>query len=237
MFKGRIVFCVAALVCVLALPALAYVRGASSVAASAALSRVFTFFFLMLGPIKIVVPYARQTKDCDPALRRKLALQAFLISTLSLVIAASIGVAMLERWRVSIAALTMTAGVILFLVALQLVMKQYSPPTTTEAQPAAPSLAWVMSPMAFPTIVTPYGIAVLIVLVAAADSLDRQLQILCLALLVMVIDLFAMLHAHRILRLIGTASLQILGVVLGVLQVALGLDLIIMALVELGIAH
>ena len=56
MFKGRTIFCVAALACVCALPALAHERGASYVAASAALSRVFTFFFLMLGPIKIMVP-------------------------------------------------------------------------------------------------------------------------------------------------------------------------------------
>lgn len=238
MLMGRIVLCVAALTCAAALPALAQQRGLSDAASTLDLSRVFTFFFLMLGPIKTIVPFARQTKDAAPEEVRKLALKASAVSMISLLIAASIGVAVLKKWHVSVAALTMTAGVILFLVALQVVLKQYSPPGPPAASPpSGPTPGWVMSPLSFPTIVTPYGIATLIVLIAASQSFTRQLQILSLVGLVMLIDLLAMLYAQRILKFTGTAALQILSVVLGVLQVALGLELIILALTDLGIAH
>jgi multiple antibiotic resistance protein len=209
---------------------------AVSVAQSIEMSRIFTLFFLMLGPIKVVVPFARHTTDSEPAARRKLALTASALSVISLAIVASIGVAILRKWHISLPALTMTAGIILFLVALQLVMKQYSPPSPVETE-SPPPRSWVMSPLAFPTIITPYGIAVLILLISEGGGVERQLEIFGLALAVIAMDLLAMLYAHGILKLVGTATLQLLGVVLGVLQVALGLELIILALTQLGIAH
>jgi MarC family integral membrane protein len=143
------------------------------------------------------------------------------------------------RLGVSAEALLLTGGIILFLVALRLVLQQYAPPEApSEGQesttaPVAPS-SLAFAPLAFPTIVTPYGIAVLVVLVSASNAMVTE--ILALTAVVLVLDLLAMLFADRILKTAFVASsLNIAGAVMGVLQVALGVEVIVFALRLLGV--
>jgi len=99
------------------------------------------------------------------------------------------------------------------------------------------------SPMAaamrvtFPTVVTPYGISALIVLVANSHDTRRTLVILAMLLGVMLLNLLAMLYARRLLAGVMTMVLEVLGAVLGVLQVALAVSIIFVALREMGALH
>ena len=75
---------------------------------------------------------------------------------------------MLRSWNISMGALMLTAGVILFLVALRPALAQYELQATADiaqSSPQQPASAMAFSPLAFPTIVAPYGIAVVIMLV------------------------------------------------------------------------
>lgn len=225
--------------CAAALPAAAQTAMPSSVAQEAAslrLAEIFSFFFLMLGPLEVIVPFSECTADTGPAFRRKLALRAFLTSLVALLIAATVGVATLREWNVSITALTLAGGTVLFLVALRMVLRPYTQETESIRPPGPPSLRWAVSPITFPRIASPYGVAILVILIAVAPTIGRQFQILAVLIGVLILDLLAMLFADRILKVIGTTSLQIVGTVLAILQVALGIDLIILALAELGIA-
>lgn len=197
------------------------------------LAEIFTFFVLMLGPIKVLVPFVKMTRDTDARFRRKLALRATLISTISCLVAVFMGQRILKAWHISIPAIMLAGGIILFLVALQMIMKMYSSPSQHEATPPTPSLAMAVSPLSFPTIVTPYGIAILIILMASAQDATRQIGIIGVLLVTMLLNLLAMLFAHKILRVIGVITLQILGCVLGVLQVALGIEIILQTLIKM----
>jgi multiple antibiotic resistance protein len=69
----------------------------------------------MLGPIKIIAPFALMTKDATDEMCRKLA-KAFAIASVTTLIAAAVGRAILDNWHVSsLAALLIAGGVILFL--------------------------------------------------------------------------------------------------------------------------
>ncbi|GAB63035.1 MAG: MarC family protein [Candidatus Jettenia sp.] len=196
---------------------------------------IFTFFILMLGPIKVLVPFVKMTRDTDTRFRRKLALIATLISTIGCLVAAFMGQRILKSWHISIPAIMLAGGIILFLVALQMIMQMYSSPHRDETTPSTPTLAMAVSPLSFPTIVTPYGIAILIILMATAQDAVRQVEIIGVLLATMVLNLLTMLFAHRILKVIGVITLQILGSVLGVLQVALGIEMIIQTLIKMGL--
>jgi multiple antibiotic resistance protein len=86
-----------------------------------------------------------------------------------------------------------------------------------------------MSPLAFPTIVTPYGIAALIVFLGLQRDIYSQLTIGVFVVGVMLLNLLTMLYAKAILKKFGWL-LQILGAVLGIIQAALGLNIIIHAI-------
>ena len=202
------------------------------------IAQIFTFLFLMLGPFKIIAPFSRITKGADAAFTRQLAVRATLFASLALLLAAFLGEGFLKSYGIPIPILALSAGIILFLVALQTVLEQFAPPTShSEAvtgPTATPTLNMAMTPLAFPTIVTPYGIAALVVFLAISPDLQTQLTIGAIVLAIMLLNLIVMILTPHIRPLLG-AALAILGAVLGVIQVALGLQIIHTSLKALGI--
>lgn len=76
--------------------------------------------------------------------------------------------------------------------------------------------------LTFPTVVTPYGVAALIALLAATRDLARHGVIFGIVFGVMLLNLIAMLFAGRVMHGAKALVMPLLGAVLGVLQ-ALGL--------------
>jgi multiple antibiotic resistance protein len=97
-----------------------------------------------------------------------------------------------------------------------------------------PTLKEALSPIAFPTIVTPYGIAALVVFLSFSSDLHAQLMIGGAVLVIMLLNLVVMLNVWRIGPVLNIAF-TVLGAVIGVIQVALGLQIINNSLKALGI--
>lgn len=201
------------------------------------LGQVFTMLFLMLGPFKIIGPFFKITQGADAARTRQIAVWATLFSALALLIAGLLGESILRSYGIPLPILALAGGIILFLVALQSVLAQFQPAEPHPADPSvalAPVMKVAMAPLAFPTIVTPYGIAAVVILVALGKAATDQLAIGAAVVAIMVLNLIVMLVARRLQTLFAIA-LPILGAVLGVVQVALGLDIIDNALRQLGV--
>jgi multiple antibiotic resistance protein len=199
------------------------------------LSQVFVLFFVMLGPVKIIAPFAAMTRDVEDHACRKLAIRAFVIASVTTLLAAGIGRGILENWHVSLGALLIAGGVILFLVALRQVLQQYAPSTEAEARQPEPALPALAMRLAFPTIVTPYGIAAVIILLSISPNAGYTIGVAAALVGVMVLNLLAMLYAKAILKAIGIMPLQIVGTVLSVMQVALGVQMILGGLRMIGV--
>ena len=197
---------------------------------------VLTFLFMMLGPFKIIGPFAKITKGADAALTRQIALQATLFSSIALLVAAFIGEYILTRNGIPLPILALAAGIILFLVALLNILQQFAPPTSHSETVTAPTptLKQALTPLAFPTIVTPYGIAATIVFLAFSEDLQGRLIIGAGVLVIMLLNLIVMLNVRRIGPILNI-SLAILGAVIGIIQVALGLQIINNSFRALGV--
>ena len=78
--------------------------------ATPSLLQVWGFFFLLLGPIKILGPFHRMTESADPALRRKLAVRGFLFATCIVLLAGTMGVEALRNYNVQPPVLALTGG-------------------------------------------------------------------------------------------------------------------------------
>ena len=187
-------------------------------------AQIFTFLFLMLGPFKIVVPFAQITKDSDAKFARKLAFRAILFSLAALAIAALLGNTVLSRFGIPLPILAMAGGLILFLVALLNIIRQFSPDAKEENE-SSPTSYMAIIPLAFPNIVTPHGIAAVIVFLAISPDLHAKLVIGAILLGIMLVNLVFMLLTRSLLKVFAII-LPILGAILGVIQVALGLHII-----------
>jgi hypothetical protein len=78
------------------------------------LGESFTFLFVALGPLNVVGPFAAMTQGRPAAFKRRLAFRGFLIAAIALLFAATLGAKTLQAWGISVGALLLTAGAILF---------------------------------------------------------------------------------------------------------------------------
>jgi multiple antibiotic resistance protein len=196
---------------------------------------IFTLFFITLGPLKILGPFAARTQGLDPAARRGIVLRVFVLSLVVLAVGGLAGRALAINWKISLAALIIASGIIFFLVALHLVMEQYEPPHLPPAAPLPAKPLAAALQLTFPTVVTPYGVAGLIALLAATQDSVRMEMIFAIAAGVMVLNLLAMLYARALMHGAAAFGMRLLGAVLGVLQVALAVQIVIRGLQELRV--
>ncbi len=193
---------------------------------------LFTFLFLSLGPFKIIGPFVKVTRNATPALTRQIAIRATLYSSAAILIAATLGEQILSKYSIPLPILALSAGIILFLVALLEVIKQFEAPIARTDSDVAPTLNMALNPIAFPTIVTPYGIAAVIVFLAICPDMNCRLRVIAILAGIMLLNLIVMLIAKHVLKPLALI-LPILGAVLGIVQVALGLLIIHSSVKEL----
>ena len=197
------------------------------------LSGIFTLLFVTLGPLKLLGPFEQRTRGIDDARLHQIAWWTFVIATASIILGSVLGQRLLAGWQVSVPALELAGGLIFFLVAVKQLMAQYEPPQPTAAAPLPESPLPAAAQLVSPIVITPYGIAAVIALLATSDSTARTAAVFGLSVLVMVLDLVAMWYVRRILAGFGMLVLQLLGAVLAVMQVAMSIQFIIRGLRDL----
>jgi multiple antibiotic resistance protein len=225
---GRFRFNLLAVVWLAALPGAALaVEGDGTL--SLGLSKIFTFFFLTLGPKAAIAPFARSTAGLEVGTQRKIALATTGISLVSILIAATIGVRVLNNWGISTAALLVAAGIILFLIALESIRGQYAPDDQKAANRIQHvSILQTAYKLAFPYVVSPYGVAVVILVLTSRPEGVPIEPILAMLGGIMLLNLVVMLNAQRIAASAYIAPIfAVLGAVLGVLQAALGVQAVL----------
>jgi multiple antibiotic resistance protein len=198
---------------------------------------IFTIFFITIGPLKLIGPFVQRTHGLDDATVRQIAVRAFLMATISAIAGGFLGAALLANWRISIGAMIIAGGIVFLLVGLRQLLEQYEPPHAPDANmpalPASPTSAALK--LLFPIVLTPFGIAAVIVLLALSAEGGRTAIIVGMVVVVMLLNLFAMLFARRILVGVTIVVLQILGAVLGILQAGLAVQIILRGLRDLKI--
>jgi multiple antibiotic resistance protein len=196
---------------------------------------LFTLFFVMLGPLKLLGPFVARTHGLDDRTVERIALWAFVLATVSVVAGGLLGARLLGSWHISIPSMTLAGGIVFFLVALRQLLQQYerqAPDASAEPLPASPMLA---THLLFPIVLTPYGIAAVIAVMGASTNVARTSIVLTIVLAIMVLNLVAMWFARRLLIGPVMIGLQVLGAVLAVMQVALAIELMITGLRALGV--
>ena len=199
------------------------------------LAQVFTLLFVVMGPpLKTPAVYYARMQAFDALARRSLAWKTFSLATIAVLIGGFLGEVLQRNWQISLPALLIAGGVIFLLVSLRTVLEQYTAADTPHAvtegtvspKPHLPSAF----ELAVPMIVTPYGLAGLILLLSASHSTERTVGIIVMLLIVMVLHLLAMLFAGPIVRGVGALPFKLFGTVIGSLTVALSVQMLILGL-------
>lgn len=188
------------------------------------LNQIFVLLFMMTGPLKAVPIFAALTTSLSPSQRAPIARKAVFIAMIALALAIFAGHFIMKSWGASPQAVSAAAGLLLAIASLQAILGTSSAPSEKGGER---DLA--ISPLAFPTLVPPYAVGVLILFAAHFSRTAHLLQIAGLAIGMMLLNWLAMMFATQILRVLGPAALKVLGSVFGVLQLSLGIEMIFYA--------
>jgi multiple antibiotic resistance protein len=188
-------------------------------------AKLFPLLFNMMGPIGLIPVFVRLTADMEQKTRNSVARRATGLAFISLFVAVFLGAVMLGAWSISNGSLIFAAGLIVTSTALLPILWSGggAAPSAGTSRQTAEQLA--VSPLAFPNMVTPRAVAVLIIFVAYFPTMEGKLTVLAVAALVLLLNLIGMRFAQWFMEHIGMTPLLVLGAVFGVLQVALGVEM------------
>jgi multiple antibiotic resistance protein len=196
------------------------------------LIKFFVMFFVVVEPISLVPMYAALTAGASSGYKRKMACKAVILAGLILVVFALIGGALLDAMGISIDAFRIFGGLMLFLIALDMVYVRHSGArTTTSTEEAEVKQREDISvfPLAFPFIAGPGALAT-ILLVTGDLSPTAMLfwGMMLVVVLVLVITYVLMLLTPKVMRVLGVTGANVVsrltGVILGALAVQFVID-------------
>ena len=186
-------------------------------------------FFATVGVADIAFIFAALTKDSSPAERRMLATRGVLIATAILLVFAFLGNFILELFGITLPALRTAGGVLLLLIAIDMVFARHSGGTGTTSEEDEESQNRddiSVFPLAMPLLAGPGAIsAVILLTVGAPDTLSFWLVILAL-ILIMVAAWLTLQVAIPIQRLLGLTGLAVISRVVGILLAALAIQFV-----------
>jgi multiple antibiotic resistance protein len=195
--------------------------------------KFFVVFFVVVEPVSLIPLFSGLTAGAASAYKRRMALKAVVIAAAILLLFAFGGAAFLKLMGISLEAFRIFGGLLLFLLALDMVFARESG-TRTSSDEAAESRRRAdisVFPLAFPFIAGPGALAT-ILLWFGTLQLPAQGVLwagyLVAVLLVLLISLVLMLLSEPLMRIIGVTGAnvagRIAGVVLGALAVQFVLD-------------
>jgi multiple antibiotic resistance protein len=195
---------------------------------------IFTILLITIGPLKAMIVFAALTSRADAAFRRNVAIRAVATATGIVLLFIVAGEFLLQVFHVTLPALKIAGGIILLLVALHMVMGSMADEGSEGGTAGEPSLGIAVYPLALPMMATPQGIVAIVALTAAATP-KQLVLIVVFSLGIMAFNLVVLLVAGRIVRVIGESGVQIMAKVAGILLSALAVQLMLLALQDLGV--
>jgi len=188
-------------------------------------------FFVVIDPPGCAPIYAGLTHGATPAHRRSMAIRAVVVAAIILFVFAAVGEAMLKALGVSLSAFRIAGGIMLFLIALEMVFEKRTERREDRAAKVAqsPEVEDVsIFPMAMPMIAGPGSIASVMLMMSRNHGLEKVAAVLAALATILALTLVALLAAGPLMRLLGArieaVITRILGVLLGALAVQFVID-------------
>ena len=201
---------------------------------SFSLAEGFIALFIGMGPIKVLLVYMAKTAGMDQATRRAMARRIVIVAGSVGVGMFALGALLQQVLHFSIGALNIIGGLILLLLALNMVLGAGKPKAAAAESEAVDPMSLAVSPLAIPLTLNPVGIVTLVVASSEVTDLPSSIAVVVLIAIVMVIDFGVLLFSDKVAPYLSEATIQLLEVVLGIFLGALAIQLMLNGLAEVG---
>jgi multiple antibiotic resistance protein len=190
----------------------------------------FSSIFVLIDPITVTLVFVSLIKNVDRAHQREIARDASLYALVILLVFAIGGFGILRLFGITLAALQIGGGVLLFLIGIEMVYARVSytkQPVPQSSDAYAEDVA--VTPLAIPVIAGPGAITTVIVLTGDAIGQGWPAIAIVMAAIFVVIYVvyYAMVHSYVIVGGIREKEFKVVNRVLGLLLLAIGVQFII----------
>lgn len=190
----------------------------------------FATFFVVIDPPGCAPIFASLTAGSSAQHRRAMAIRSVVVAGAILLAFAIFGEAFLRALGISLDAFRIAGGIMLFLIALEMVFEKRqerrenrAEDVKARAQPEDISIF----PMGIPMIAGPGSIASAMLLTSRAEGLEQDLIVLAAIGIVLIMTFAALLLAAPLMRLVGDRMEAMITRLLGVILAALAVQFVI----------
>lgn len=195
------------------------------------LAQAFITLAITIDPIGVAALFTGLTPGVDFAHRRTIALRGTIIAGIVLVAFALLGSLLLRTLGVGIPAFRIAGGVLLFMLAIDMVFVRHSglrATTASEEAEAERKSDISVFPLAIPLLAGPGAITSMVLLMQrAGGDLAMQSGILLVLGVVLGLTLAALLMAATIMRMLGVTGTNVVSRVSGIILAALAAQFVI----------
>jgi multiple antibiotic resistance protein len=201
------------------------------------LLKFFVVFFVVVEPVSLIPLFTGLTLGAAPAYKRRMAVKAVLISAAILLLFALGGASFLSLMGISLEAFRIFGGLLLFLLALDMVFARESGTRTSSSEAAESRRRADISvfPLAFPFIAGPGALATILLWFGPLHLPVQGWLLgayLAAVAAVLAIALILMLLADPLMRVIGVTGANVAGRIAGVILGALAVQFVLDGLRE-----
>ena len=187
-------------------------------------------FLVIIDPPGCAPIFASLTRGTPAVHRRAMAVRSSLIAWIILMFFALLGKPMLHALGISLASFRIAGGIMLFMIALDMVFERRTERREERAEelkgtPEAEDIS--VFPMAIPMIAGPGSIATIMLMSARAEGTVEGAIVLTAMTAVLVVTVLALLAAGPLMKLIGAKLEAMITRILGVILAALAAQFVL----------
>ena len=188
----------------------------------------FVTFFVVIDPPGCAPIFAGLTKDHPAAQTRAMAFRSVAIAAGILLFFGLLGEGLLRALGISLAAFRVAGGIMLFLIAIDMVFERRTERRETRASNVDSEHEDIsVFPMAIPMIAGPGSIASVMLLSARSNGLEQSLVVMGALAAILLLTLVALLAARRMMQFLGAKLEAMVTRLLGVILAALAAQFVI----------
>ncbi|WP_341208629.1 MarC family protein [uncultured Sphingomonas sp.] len=194
----------------------------------------FITLFVIIDPPGCAPIFAGLTAGANATHRRAMAIRAVVVAAGILLVFALAGEPLLHALGIELASFRIAGGVMLFLIALEMVFEKRTQRREDRAAKITEEEADDVSifPMAMPMIAGPGSIATVMLLTARSHGIEQTVVVMAALAANLLLMLLALLAAGPLMRVLGAKIEAVITRLLGVLLAALAVQFVIDGVVE-----
>jgi multiple antibiotic resistance protein len=185
---------------------------------------------VIIDPVGSAAIFAALMRGAPEPYRRHMAWRGTLIAGILILAFAFVGAPLLDALGITLPAFRVAGGVLLFLLAIDMVFARPSGiryPTAREEEEAGHRADISVFPLAFPLLAGPGALTSIVLLMSRAHSPLEAAGVIVALVIVMAVTLALLLSASQVVRLLGVTGTNVVGRVLGIILAALAAQYIL----------